>query len=242
MTEEMAVYESKEIQVRDQLSPIEQMQIFVRSGGDLANLEKMLALQEKYDAIQAKKAYTKAIADFKSTPLAISKDKVNKQFNSKYVSIGNLVNSALPGMGKYGLSHKWDIDQSDPKNIKVTCVVTHSDGHSESVSMSAPPDTSGGNSKNSIQQIKSTITYLRSATFEGIMGLASTDANLDDDGNQANVPAITEKQVSVIYDMINSTETDEAKFLKWLDVESVETIPMNLFNKALSALKAKVKK
>lgn len=222
-----------------QTSPIEMAQGFLQNGGDLANLEKMMALQEQYDKMQAKKAYTKAISEFKSEPLAIKKDKVNSQFKSKYVSIGNLVNSALPGMGKYGLSHKWDIDQADPKSIKVTCIVTHSDGHSEAVSMSAPPDTSGGNSKNPIQQIKSTITYLRAATFEGIMGLASTDANMDDDGNSAGAKAITDKQVSEITDMINATESDEAALLAWAKVESIEAIPAKFYNKIMTQLKAK---
>lgn len=221
-------------------SPMELANSFLTGGGSIDALEKMLALQEKYDSMQAKKAFTVAMAQFKSTPLLISKDKVNGQFKSKYTSIGNLVNSSLPRMGECGLSHKWDIDQTD--KIKVTCTVTHSAGHSESVSMCAPPDTSGGASKNPIQQIKSTITYLKSATFESIMGLASTDANVDDDGNQSAIQYISEKQVSDITDMVNATETNEAKFLDWLKVESVETIPVNLFNKAMAALKAKVKK
>jgi hypothetical protein len=146
-------------------------------------------------------------------------------------------------MSECGLSHNWDIDQQN--QITVTCIVTHNMGHSESVKMTAPPDGSG--SKNPIQQIKSTITYLKAATFESIMGLASSDANYDDDGNNAAVQYLNEKQVSTITDMINATETDETAFLNWIGkaaghgVESVESIPANLFDKALSALKAKVK-
>ena len=235
------VIETKDIQII-QKSPMELSTAFISNGGTVETLKEILALQKEYDAMEAKKAYTKAIADFKSTPLSILKDKVNNQFGSKYVSIGQLVNCALPGMGKYGLSHKWEIDQTDQKSIKVTCVVTHSDGHSESVSMAAPPDTSGGNSKNAIQQIKSTITYLRAATFEGIMGLASTDANINDDGNMVGVKLVTTKQVSSIVDMINSTGIDETAFLKWVGVDQVEAIPVTKFNEVMVALKGKVKK
>ena len=236
------VLEVMSVEVKDK-SPMELAQSFLTSGGNLENLEKMLSLQERFDTTQAKKAYTVAMSKFKSTPLLISKDKVNGQFKSKYVSIGNLVNSALPGMGACGLSHKWEIDQSDIKNIKVTCMVTHSAGHSESVSMIAPPDTSGGASKNPIQQIKSTITYLRAATFEGVMGLASTDANFDDDGNQSSsIKYITENQLSQIVDMIAATESDEVLFLKFMGIESIKLMPVNLFNKAIASLKAKVKK
>ena len=121
-----------------------------------------------------------------------------------------------------------------------TCVVTHEEGHSDSVSMDSPIDVSGN--KNPIQAIKSTRTYIKIETFSSLMGLASAETDLDDDGTAAGVQYITEKQVSIIYDMINSTETDETAFLKWIGAESVDAIQMPDFNKCLAALKAKVKK
>jgi len=219
-------------------SPMAAFEMALVHNVDLDKLERMLELQARFDAMQAKKAYTQAMADFKSKPLMISKDKENKQYKSNYTSLGNLVNSSLPRMSECGLSHNWEIDQQN--QITITCVVTHNMGHSESVKMTAPPDGSG--SKNPIQQIKSTITYLKAATFESIMGLASTDANMDDDGNHTGLKTIDEKQISTLYDMINGTGTDEAKFLEWLKVESVESIPVSLFNKAIVGLKAKEKK
>lgn len=221
------------------ISPMEMAQSFLQNGGDIENLEKMLALQEKYDAMQAKKAFVKAMALFKTEPIRIKKDKQNKQYNSKYSSIGATVNACLPRMGECGLSHKWEFVQTDPKVMIGTCVVTHEDGHSDSVSMTTPIDTSGN--KNPIQQIKSTRTYIKIETFASLMGLASSETDFDDDGNSAGVKVITEKQVSIITDMINSTEADEAKLLKWAGADSIETIPANFFNKILTALKAKVK-
>lgn len=223
-------------------SPMDIANQFLKSGGDIANLEKMLALQEKYDAMQAKKAFTAAMAKFKSTPLFITKDKYNSHFKSKYTSIGNLVNTALPRMGECGLSHKWVIEQPDPKMVKIDCIVTHSDGHSESVSMSAPPDTSGGSSKNPIQQIKSTVTYLKSATFESIMGLASTDANLDDDGNGAGVKSITSTQAEGIRNALKNTNSDEKTFLTWIGAGSIENIPAEKFILAITQINKKAEK
>jgi hypothetical protein len=223
-------------------SPMDIANQFLKSGGDIANLEKMLALQEKYDAMQAKKAFTAAMAKFKSTPLFITKDKFNSHFKSKYTSIGNLVNTALPRMGECGLSHKWVIEQPDPKMVQITCVVTHSDGHSESVVMAAPPDTSGGSSKNPIQQIKSTVTYLKSATFESIMGLASSDANLDDDGNGAGVKTITPPQVESIKNALEDTDSDEQAFLAWIGADSIENIPAEKFILAITSIKKKAEK
>jgi len=186
MTKEIQVIEPRNIQA----SPIEMAQAFLTSGGDLANLEKMLALQEKYDSMQAKKAFIKAMAKFKQIPVIIKKDKDNKQYNSKYSSIGAMVNACLPRMGECGLSHKWEFFQVDPKFMEGKCTVTHEDGFSDSVSMTAPIDISGN--KNPIQQIKSTRTYIKIETFSSVMGLASSE-DIDDDGNSAG-GAINEKE------------------------------------------------
>jgi len=151
-------------------------------------IEKMMALQERNDANEARKAYYQAVADFKMNPPKILKDKENSQFSradkkSMYVSLGNLVQTVNPALGQHGLSASWEINQAE-KMVKVSCKLSHRLGHSETVTMEAPPDVSGGNAKNPIQQIKSTITYLRAATFEAVTGLAATDdANTDDDGN-----------------------------------------------------------
>jgi hypothetical protein len=79
------------------------------------------------------------------------------------------------------LNARWDVEQGT--SIKVTCILSHAMGHSERVSLSGPPDESGA--KNKLQQIKSTLTYLKGATFEAVTGVATIPGNLDDDGNAA---------------------------------------------------------
>ncbi len=229
-----------EITVKQDQSPVGFMNKAIAGGLDIEKIEKMLELQAKWDAMEAKKAYTAAMAAFKAMPLRISKDKENRQYNSRYTSIGNLVNSVIPGMGECGLSHKWSFSQDSPEIIIGTCTVTHKQGHSESISMSAPIDVSG--KKNPLQQLKSTRTYLRIETFESIMGLASSDGNLDDDGNAAGARTINEKQLSQIVDLINANDVDEKKFLEWANVDRVENLLDDHFNKYVSALQAKVEK
>jgi len=192
-------------------------------------------IQEKYENREAEKAYVTAMAEFKINPPSIIKDKFNKQYNSKYSSLGALVHSSIRKMSSCGLTHKWEINQAG-ETITVTCIATHQQGHSEKVTMSSPPDKSGA--KNPIQQIKSTITYLKAVTFESLFGLAATDANMDDDGN-GHTPekVIDNKQVGQILDMINSKNLNLPDFLNWLNVKTVEEIPARQFNRALTALK-----
>lgn len=168
------------------ITPMSLIHMAVSSNADLDKLEKLMQLKREWEADEAKKAFIVAMAAFKAISIRVIKDKENKQYSREgskamYVSLGNLVNTVTPHLGANGLSARWDIDQT--VGVKVTCIITHSLGHSESVAMVCPLDKSGA--KNPIQEIKSSITYAKACTFESICGLASTDANLDDDGNGA---------------------------------------------------------
>jgi len=217
---------------------MEAMRLALADNVDLEKVEKMIELQAKWDAIQAEKAFTIAMTEFKSEAPVITRDKKNKQYDSYYTSIGNLVNTCLPKMSECGLSHKWDVKQEE--KIEVTCIVTHKMGHKEPTTMKGPPDTSG--SKNPIQQIKSTVTYLKAATFESAMGLASTDSNIDDDGNGAGDEPVYvgEKEKSAIRDMLLSLYCNEQTFLRWLGCESIDTIDEKLYKRAVVNLKARI--
>jgi hypothetical protein len=155
------------------------LQMAVSQGADIEKLTALMGLQERWEANQARKAFAQAMSDFKAEPIIIARDKTNSQYLSKYASIGSLVNTVTPVLSKHGLSADWSIDQSN--GIEVSCTMTHALGHSVTKSMKVPLDSSGA--KNPIQQIKSSVTYARILTFECACGLASTEANLDDDGN-----------------------------------------------------------
>lgn len=162
-------------------NPFTLFQQALERGLTLEQLQTFQLMCERHEAREARMAFVEAMACFKAETIIISRDKTNKQYDSKYVSLGNLINTVTPYLSKHGLSARWELDQS--AGIKVTCVITHRLNHSESVAMTVPPDTSG--QKNPIQQIKSAITYAKVCTFESACGLASSDGNVDDDGNGA---------------------------------------------------------
>ena len=49
-------------------SPIEAYQMILGNGGSLENIEKMMELQERWEKMEAKKAYVQAMASFKENP------------------------------------------------------------------------------------------------------------------------------------------------------------------------------
>ncbi len=228
---------SQAVAPQQAMSPSIMISEAVKNGSDLAQLRELLSLQKDWEANEAKKAYHLAMASFKENPPRVTKDKKNSQFNSTYTTLGNLINTVNPELSKQGFSARWDIEQNG--SIKVTCIMTHKFGHSETASASADKDTSGA--KNSVQQIKSTITYLKSVTFESICGIASTDANLDDDGNGV-LELISEKELHVIRDYLLAAHAEEGKFCKYLKVETLEELPKSDYKKAISALLSKIGK
>lgn len=174
-----------------EVTPMQMLQAAVEQGKDLDYLKQLMDLEDRWRAAKAKRAYITAFATFKKNMPDVVKDMLNKQYGSDYSSLANLVNTTNRVLGEYGLNARWDPDQS--VGIKVTCILSHIDGHSEQVSLSGPPDNSG--QKNPLQQIKSTLTYLQGATFQAITGVVARSASADDDGNGAGKkPEATEPE------------------------------------------------
>lgn len=246
----------KEIKVIDRRTPFEKetngksqqdvLALAIQKNYAPEFIEKMMELQEKHERREAEKAFYKAKADFKKEAPAVKKDKYNKFFESWYTSLGNLLDTYNPFLGKHGLSISYKPETTE-SNMTLTGVLSHRMGHSESISFAAPIDKaavgkqSGQRSRNAIQDVKSTFTYLRSAVTEALLGVAGTEASsIDDDGNAAgNIEYINEKQLSTIVDMINAKEVNQTTFCKWLKAEAPEYILSKDYNKAIAALKAK---
>src|SRR5690606_36377667 len=78
-------------------TPSDLLRLAVQQGADIAKLEQLMALQERWEANQARKAYVEAMAEFKKNPPEIFKDKTvsfkTDKGNTTYdhATIGNVV-------------------------------------------------------------------------------------------------------------------------------------------------------
>lgn len=206
--------------------------------GDLDKVEKMMELQERYEANEAWKAYVVAMAAFKADPPKIYKDAKVEYGNTayKHAKLGSVADKINKGLSEHGLSAAW-LNAQKEKAIAVTCKITHILGHSESTTLEAGADTSGA--KNSIQAIGSTITYLQRYTLLSLTGLATEE--MDDDGAGSEAEYITDEQMATINEWIEGTKTNLAKFKKYMCVDGLDKILAKDYKKALNALKRKEK-
>jgi len=175
-----------EIQI-NQASPMAMAAEFIKkdSNVDVDKLAKLLEIQCKWEANEARKAYVESMAAFKSDPPKIFKDKHVKYNQTEYyhASLENVTATIGEALSKQGLTASWTTEQGE-KSVTVTCRITHVLGHSEQTSLSSAPDSSG--SKNPIQAIGSAVTYLQRYTLLSLVGLATEGQ--DDDGNATTKP------------------------------------------------------
>jgi len=216
-------------------TPSDLIKLAISGGADLEKLEKLLILQERYEYNESKKAYNEAMAAFKADPPQIDKDR-SVSFGSgkaayKHASLYNVTQKISSALSKHGLSASWSVKQEGA--ISVTCKITHIKGYSEETTISAPSDTSG--SKNAIQAIGSTITYLERYGLLALCGLATFDSDTD----AVVVEVIDDSQVSGLLDMIADKEINISKFCEYLKVDSLEKLPKAKYQQALTAIQMK---
>lgn len=159
-------------------TPMALLQIAMSQNADIDKLQKLLEMQERWEANEARKAYNAAIAKFKANPPEISKNKHVKFGTTEYshATLDHVTETITKSLSDVGMGFRWDVQQNGPE-IAVTCILTHELGHSERTTLKASADTSG--SKNSIQAIGSAVTYLQRYTLLAACGMAAKGA--DDD-------------------------------------------------------------
>ena len=142
-------------------------------------IREMMTLQREYEAGEAKKAFTRAMVAMKAElPRVLERDKTVDFTSAKgrthytHISLAAAVEAVTPVLTDHSFSVSWS-PESTKDGVRVTCSITHADGHFEACSISAPPDNSGN--KNPAQAVASTITLLQRYTLLSLLGIATKD-------------------------------------------------------------------
>lgn len=163
------------------VTPMRLIEMAVGSGADVDKLAKLMDLQLRWEANEAKKAFVAAMNAFKENPPEIIRNRkvAYKEVAYSYATLDQVCDQITEALSKHGISHRWRIMQEEG-TIRVTCVLTHSMGHSEETTLAGGPDTTG--SKNAIQAVGSTVSYLERYTLLAATGLAATNGDNDGQG------------------------------------------------------------
>ena len=214
------------------ITPLAMLSQAVERGADVAVLEKLMALHERWEANQARKAFDAAISEAKAQIKPVVKNR--KGHNSGYADFAAIAAVVDPIISEHGLSYRFRTSQAD--EIAVTCILSHRDGHSEETTLCGPTDKSG--SKNAIQAIGSTLTYLQRYTLVQALGLSVTN---DDDGRAIGGDSvISDEQAEAIRDLLTRTNANVDAFLAMLKVECIPDIPAAKYDYAMGKLNQKL--
>jgi len=170
---EVVRMESAQVAQQPDSQPMRLLELAISNNADIDKLERLMVMQSQWDARNAKREFLAAMARFQRNCPDIKK--LKQGHNYKYAPLADIIAQTRDLISECGMSYRFE--QNHDSGIRVTCIVSHEAGHSESNTMVAMPDATG--SKNAIQAIGSTVQYLMRYTFVGAFGIATADEDID---------------------------------------------------------------
>jgi hypothetical protein len=174
-------------------TPMHLIEIAVSKGADADALAKLMDLQLRWEANEARKSFEQAFEVFKRNLPEIFKTKKvafptsgGGRTEYSHAELDKITPIITESLLAVGIVHQWRTSDLNNRTT-VTCVLKGFGHTEESATLSGPPDTSGG--KNSVQAIGSTTAYLQRYTLLAACGIAPK--GLDDDGKTEGLPEDT---------------------------------------------------
>lgn len=219
-------------------TPATLLQTAVEQGADLDKLEKLMDLQSRWNAEQARKSYYEAFTQFQSIVPTLKKTK--KGHNYMYAPLSDIAEQIKTPLKECGLSFRFEQTQTEQGQIQITCIVSHIDGHTERNTMSGGADTSG--SKNSIQSIGSAVSYLQRYTLIGALGITTADEDIDARLATSGGNFISDEQLSDLESLLGSVGANRDKFLAHFKIKELRDLPASQYVSAMAILRKKAQK
>jgi hypothetical protein len=224
------------------LTPMAMIERALASGTTPETLEKLLTLQERWEANQARKAFIAAmsLARVKFAPILKQNDGYASRY--KYETLSNVMDAVDGPLGEHGFSYDWVTEDLPDGRIRVTCVVTHEAGHSRSNSLSGDPkDTADAKANmNGFQRMGGAVTYLQRYTLKAALGIA---ASKDTDGAMQSTDVLMEinaDQFQELKRLLEESGETEQRMLAYVKAEQTETLTLVQYAKAKAAMLAKI--
>lgn len=196
-------------------TPVNLLSQAIEKGLGVEELSKLMDLQERWEANKARKLFFEAFTEFQSKCPDLRKTKEVKfetktggSTNYKYAPLADITRQIAVVLKQCSLSYRWEISDNATE-IKVTCLVSHIDGHTEKTTMQASPDTSG--SKNAIQARGSAIEYLKRYTLIGALGISTADTDTDGRLPEVDIDKL-HKEYMAVYNQIIQIDQSLTKY------------------------------
>jgi hypothetical protein len=214
-----------------------------RDGVDVDRLKQIKDLYKEMQADAAKRAYLDALAQAKSEFTPIIKTRLvdyphkdgRGRTSYKYEELADITDVVVPILSKYGITHSFKVDQSQPPKIKVSCILAHANGYEDMPrTLEGVEDTSGQKSPN--QAIASTVTFMERGTLKQALGLA---AGRDEDGAGGEDPdlaMIDGDQLIQMQQLLEETKSDLAIFFDTIGTTGFSDMTVKQYRRGINLL------
>jgi hypothetical protein len=238
------IVKSEDQQIARQSESADLLSVIARAAADpavdLAKMEQLLQMQERVMAKQAEIAFNKAMTRLQPRlPRILKKGRIEfKGASQPYARYEDIMEAIGPLLADEGFSVSFGT-RAIEHGIEISATLAHAMGHTRTAVMPLPFDTSG--SKNSIQAVGSTMHYGKRYLLGALLNLVTVGE--DDDANAVSL--IDERQVNTLLDMFAACGMDsasESKFLQFMGVKTLGDIRRRDYEKAMTALRAKLRK
>src|SRR5262245_45863728 len=217
------------VKVKPVATPMTMIEKLISKGATAETLGPLVALQERWEANEARKAFANDLADAKGkfTPILKRREaefdtRTAGRASYRYEGLDDIAEVVDPILAEHGIMVTFDAPKPEGGVITVTCVLTHRLGHvHRGATASAGADKTG--SKNDVQAVGSTLTYLQRYTERLTLGLATTK---DDDAKKGGrdpddpkLKAITADQYEELNGLLDKCNESEDRLLDALGMQ-----------------------
>jgi len=219
-------------------TPMALIEMAVNSDADPDKLEKLMELQERWEANRAAEAFGQALADFQAECPPVHKGRsidLGRGAGPRYAGLDDIMAVAQPIMSKHGLSVTYSAAIDDGR-LHATCTVRKG-RHSEASEITLPVPQQM--KVNDTQKMGAAFSYAKRYALCAALNITVTDQDVD--ASNLNFDTITDNQAMALGELLDQLpENRRADFLKWLGVGDVADIAANKYKQALAALKKAV--
>lgn len=216
----------------------------------MERFERLLAMQERLMASQARIAYVTACAAMQpELPVIGRRGRIEVRARDNQGNrTGNITQSTTfarwedinesikPILAKHGLFLRFRTNNADGR-IEITGILEHVSGHHEETAIILPCDATG--SKNNVQAVGSSISYGKRYVAGLLINFSTKDE--DDDGVAAGSSGepdlITASQIDTLEQTIKETGANKERFLAAIKCENLWNIRADKFDDAIALLK-----
>lgn len=212
------------------------IQMAVDKGMPAEQLREFLAARREWEADEARKAYSQAIADFQSKCPII--EKADKAHNKQYAALDRIWRTIRPLMDETGLSVVWTANTITEFGLHLEGEIRHRAGHSVPISYDLPmPDKVTG--QNAAQQMGSATTYGKRYALCSALGIVTGE---DDDGSAAGGKINTEQADELVGMLRQCQDWEKVRdgVLEWMKIETLTELPITSLDLVKREIRRKI--